>query len=175
MTAEELERLDIPGSVTELVRGQLIVREPPGTRHGRIAANLCIILGSFVRREKLGAVSAQDTGFKIESDPDTVRAPDVAYLSSARMSSVGPRGYAAVAPDLAAEVMSPNDRAGEILTKVGAWLSAGSRLVWVVDPDREEVRVYRPNGSVTIIPGDGSLDGEDVVQGFSCSVQDVLS
>lgn len=175
MTAEELEMLEIPGKVTALVRGQLIVREPLGTRHGVIAANLCGILWSFVRRERLGVVLAQDTGFKIESDPDTVRAPDVAYLSSARMGSVAPRGYAAVAPDLAAEVVSPSDRAGEILTKVGAWLSAGSRLVWVVDPEREEVRVYRPDGSLTIILGDGFLDGEDVLPGFSCSVQDVLS
>ncbi len=175
MTAEELERLDIPGKVTELIRGQLIVREPPGTRHGIVAATLCIILGSFVRREKLGVVAGQDTGFKIESDPDTVRAPDVAFLSTARLGAVGRRGYAAVAPDLAAEVVSPDDRAGEILTKVGAWLSAGTKLVWVVDPDREEVRVYRPDGSARIIHGDGTLDGEDVLSGFTCSVREILS
>ena len=175
MTAEELERLDIPGKVTELIRGQLIVREPPGTRHGMIAATLCMLLGSFVQREKLGAVLAQGTGFKIESDPDTVRAPDVAFLSTARLGAVGRRGYAAVAPDLAAEVMSLDDRAGEVLSKVGAWLSAGSRLVWVVDPDREEVRVYRPDGSMRIIPGDGSLDDEDVLPGLTCSVREIFS
>ena len=175
MTSEELERLDIPGKVTELIRGHLIVREPPGTRHGIIAANLCIILGSFVRRERFGAVSAQDTGFKIESDPDTVRAPDVAYISNAQLGAVTRRGYAPVAPDLAAEVLSPDDRAGEVLTKVGAWLSAGTKLVWVVDPDREEVRVYRPDGSLTVVSVDGSIDGEDVLPGFACSVREVLS
>jgi Uma2 family endonuclease len=175
MTAEELERLDIPGKVTELIRGQLIVREPPGTRHGMISATLCFLLAGFVRGEKLGAVFAQDTGFKIESDPDTVRAPDVAFLSAARLDAVGRRGYAAVAPDLAAEVMSPDDRPGELLSKVAAWLSAGSRLVWVIDPDREEARVYRPDGSVRIIPGDGILDGEDVLPGFTCSVREILS
>jgi Uma2 family endonuclease len=115
MTAAELERVDIPGKVTELIRGQLVVREPPGTRHGMIAATLCYVLGAFVRREKIGAVFAQDTGFRIESDPDTARAPDVAYLSNARLSAVAPRGYAAVAPDLAVEVLSPDDRAGEVL------------------------------------------------------------
>lgn len=175
MTAEELERLDLPGKATELIRGQLIVREPPGTRHGIIAANLCILLGGFVRREKLGAVSAQDTGFKIESNPDTVRAPDVAYISNARLGAVGRRGYAPVAPDLAAEVLSPDYRAGEVFSKVGSWLSAGSKLVWVVDPDREEVRAYRPDGSVRIISGDGTLDGEDVLSGFTCSVREILS
>ncbi len=175
MTAEELERLAIPGKVTELIRGQLIVREPPGTRHGMIAATLCYLLANFVRPQKLGAVFAQDTGFKIESDPDTVRAPDVAFLSTARLGAVGRRGYAAVAPDLAAEVVSPDDRAGEVLTKVGAWLSAGTKLVWVVDPDREEVRVYRPDGSAKIIHGDATLDGEDVLPGFSCDVREILS
>lgn len=175
MTAEELERLDIPGKVTELIRGQLIVREPPGTRHGMIAATLCIILGNFVRREKLGAVFAQDTGFKIESNPDTVRAPDVAYLSTASLGTVTRRGYAPVAPDLAAEVMSPDDRPGEVLSKVGSWLSPGTKLVWVVDPDREEVRAYRPDGSLRIVRGDDSIDGEDVLPGFTCAVREILS
>ncbi|MGQ0642078.1 MAG: Uma2 family endonuclease [Gemmatimonadaceae bacterium] len=174
MTAEELERLDIPGKVTELIRGRLIVREPPGTRHGMIAATLCFLVASFVRREKLGAVFAQDTGFKIESDPDTVRAPDVAFLSAARLGAVGRRGYAPVAPDLAAEVVSPDDRAGEVLGKVGSWLSAGSKLVWVVDPDREEVRVYRPDGSVRIVGSNDSIDGENVLPGFTCSVREIL-
>jgi Uma2 family endonuclease len=175
MTAEELERLDLPGKTTELIRGQLIVREPPGTRHGIIAANLSFLLASFVRREKLGAVAAQDTGFKIESNPDTVRAPDVAYLSTARLGAVGRRGYAPVAPDLAAEVLSPDDRAGEVLSKVGAWLSAGTRLVWVVDPEREEVRAYQPDGSVRVVGGDESIDGADVLPGFTCSVREILS
>jgi Uma2 family endonuclease len=174
ITAEELERIDIPGKVTELIRGRLVVREPPGTSHGRISATLCMLLGNFVRREKLGAVFAQDTGFKIESNPDTVRAPDVAYLSNARMGAVSRRGYAPVAPDFAAEVLSPDDRTGEVLAKVAALLSAGTKLVWVVDPDREEVRVYRPDGSTSIVPIDGALDGEDVLPRFTCSVREIF-
>lgn len=175
MTAAELERVDIPGKVTELIRGQLIVREPPGTRHGMIAATLCYLLAGFVRREKLGAVFAQDTGFRIESDPDTVRAPDVAYLSHARLSAVAPRGYAAVAPDFAVEVLSPDDRPGEVLAKVAAWLNADTQLVWVVDPVREEVRVYRPDGSLTIAGSGESIDGADVLPGFTCAVREIFS
>lgn len=175
LTAEELERIEIPGKVTELIRGRLMVREPLGTLHGMIAANLCIILGAFVRREKLGAVCAQDTGFKIESNPDTVRAPDVAYLSNESLRAVRPRGYASVAPDIAVEVLSPDDRASEVLTKVEAWLSAGTRLVWIVDPDRQEVRVHRQNGSVTIVAPGGSVEGENVLPGFTCLVREIFS
>src|SRR5207249_5411824 len=77
LTAADVERMSIPGKQVELVRGQLVVREPPGTWHGAVAANLAYLLGEFVRRHGLGLVFAQDTGFKIGSDPDTVRAPDV--------------------------------------------------------------------------------------------------
>jgi len=91
------------------------------------------------------------------------------------MSAVARRGYAPVAPDLAAEVVSPDDRPGEVLSKVGAWLGAGTKLVWVVDPDREEVRVYRPDGSLTIASADDSIHGEDVLPGFTCSVREILS
>lgn len=175
MTAEELEHLDIPGKSTELIRGHLVVREPPGTRHGIIAATLCYFLTDFVRRNQLGVVSAQDTGFKIETNPDTVRAPDVAYLSKDRMGAVARRGYAAVTPDLVAEIVSPDDRPGELLAKVAAWLEAGTRLAWVIDPDRAEARVYRPDGSVATVGIEGSIEGEDVLPGFSCPLREILS
>jgi hypothetical protein len=76
ITAEQLAQIDIPGKVTELIRGKLVVREPPSTQHGRLSANLCYFMGRFAREHMLGDVFAQDTGFKIESNPDTVRAPD---------------------------------------------------------------------------------------------------
>lgn len=174
MTAAELERLYLPGTSTELVRGRLVVREPSGTRHGIIAAKLSYLVSAFVYRQRLGVVVSQDTGFKIESDPDTVRAPDVAFLSQERADQVPDRGYAALAPDLLAEIVSPDDRPGELLAKVAQWLEAGTRLVWVIDPHHAEARVYRPDGSLTIIGVDGVLDGEDVLQGFRCALADVL-
>lgn len=118
MTAEELEHLHLPGKSTELVRGRLLVREPPGTRHGRIAAILAYFITDFVRRNRLGVVFAQDTGFKIQSNPDTVRAPDVAFLAQERVDLVPDRGYAALTPDLLAEIVSPDDRPGELLAKI---------------------------------------------------------
>ena len=175
LTAADVERLSLPGKQVELVRGRLVVREPPGTRHGVIAANLTIHIGTFVRQRGLGIVCAQDTGFKIASDPDTVRAPDVAVLSTEQVARIPPRGYAEVAPALVVEVLSPDDSLSELLTKVADWLAGGTRLVWLVDPRRKHVVVYRQDGGVSLLRGDGSLDGEDVLPGFACPLADVFA
>lgn len=175
MTAEELERLSLPGKSTELVRGHLIVREPPGTWHGAVSARLALRLGNFVEAHGSGLVFGQDTGFKIESNPDTVRAPDVAFVARERLDAIHDRGYAALAPDLLAEVVSPDDRPGELLAKVADWLQAGVRLVWVIDPQRKTARVYRPDGSVTVLREEDAFDGEDVLPGFSCRLKDLLT
>jgi Uma2 family endonuclease len=151
------------------------VREPPGTWHGVVAGNLAYFLGDFVRRHGLGLVLAQDTGFKIGSDPDTVRAPDVAFVARDRAGAIQPRRYAELAPDLLAEILSPDDRPAEVLAKVADWLGAGTRLVWVVDPERSEARVYRRDGSLTMLREHDSLEGEDVLPGFSCPLQAVLA
>lgn len=175
MTADELARTSVPGKVLELIRGHLVVREPPSTRHGAVAAILTIELGAFVRMEGLGQVFAQDTGFKIERDPDTVRGPDVAFVSRGRLEGIPEVGYAELAPDLVVEVLSPNDRPGEVLAKIGDFLAAGTRLAWLVDPRRREARVFRSDGSMPVIGEDGALDGEDVVPGFSCQLAAALS
>lgn len=175
LTAKDVERLSLPDKQVELVRGRLVVREPPGTWHGAVAANLLYYLSDFVRREGLGLVFAQDTGFKIASDPDTVRAPDVAFVSRERAGAIRGRGYAELAPDLLAEILSPDDRPAEVLAKVADWLAAGTRLVWVIDPERSQARVYRQDGSLSVLGEDDSLDGEDVLPGFSCQLASVLS
>ena len=142
LTAEELERISIPGKVTELIRGRLIVREPPGTWHGASSAKL--------------------------------RAPDVAFVARERVGVIRERGYAELAPDLLAEVLSPDDRPAEVLAKVADWLAAGTKIFWVVDPERREARVHRQDGSLSILGNDDSLDGEDVLPGLTCPLQDVL-
>ena len=175
LTAADVERMSIPGKQVELVRGQLVVREPPGTWHGAVAASLAYLLGDFVRRHGLGLVFAQDTGFKIGSDPDTVRAPDVAFVTRDRTGLIQARGYAELAPDLLAEILSSDDRPADVLAKVADWLAAGTRVVWVIDPERSEARVYRRDGSLSILREQDSLDGEDVLPGFSCSLRAVLA
>lgn len=173
-TAADLEHFNQPGKTAELIRGVLIVREPPATSHGDRAARLTVRVGGFVEREGLGRVFAQDTGFKIERDPDTVRAPDLAFVARARLDRIPEAGYADLAPDLVCEILAPSDRPGEVLEKVGQWLSAGVRLVWVLDPARQHARIYRADGSTKLVGIEGELDGEDVVLGFRCPLREVL-
>jgi Uma2 family endonuclease len=167
VTADDLPRLTPPNKLSELVRGVLVVREPPGYRHGQVTFRLAKALSAYVDERGLGEVLAAETGFKLFSDPDTVRAPDVAFVSRARLPDPPPEGFAAMAPDLVVEVLSPGDRPGEVLAKVGDWLSAGSALVWVVDPVHRRARVYRADGSERLVAEDGILDGDNVVPGFS--------
>ena len=167
LTADDLLALEKLGKSTELVRGRLIVREPPSTYHGSVQSILNILVGSYVRTHALGAVFGQDTGFKIASNPDTVRAPDLAFVDRARVAQIGRRGYAALAPDLVAEILSPGDRPGELLTKVGEWIEAGVRLVWVIDPERRVATLYRDDGDVMTVSSDGDVHGDAVLPGFS--------
>jgi Uma2 family endonuclease len=173
-TADELLRLDIPGKCTELIRGRLVVREPPGFVHGDVAMRLAMTIGNFVQKQDLGRVLAAETGFKLASNPDTVRAPDIAFISRARLPNPSPTGYAALAPDLVVDVLSPNDRPGYVLGKVADWLSAGSRLVWVVDPARRSARVYRIDGSESFVAERDALEGEDVLPGFACRLAEIF-
>ncbi|MBI4512724.1 MAG: Uma2 family endonuclease [Gemmatimonadetes bacterium] len=174
MTAEELERLYVPGKKVELVRGVPVVQELPDAIHSATSLELGYHLLHFVKKHGLGTVFGQDSGFKIASDPDTVRGADVAFVSRDRMAAPPPRGYPALAPDLVAEVLSPGDRPGEVLEKVGEWLKAGARLVWVVDPDRRQVTVYRQDGSSSLLGPRDALDGEDVLSGFSLPLVEIL-
>jgi Uma2 family endonuclease len=174
MTAADLLYLTLPDKQVELVRGRLIVREPPGYQHGVVAFALAMRIAEFVQPKHLGVVVAAETGFKLFSEPDTVRAADAAFISRDRAPDPAPVGYLSLAPDLAAEVLSPNDRAGEVLNKVGDWLTAGARLVWVIDPIRRRGVVYRNDGSVSLLADHDALDGEDVLPGFSCPLAEVL-
>lgn len=175
MTAEELLQLNLPNKRTELVSGVLAVREPAGFRHGAVAVAMTVAIGNFVYAHRLGVVVAAETGFTLRRDPDTVRAPDVAFVSTDRCPDPDTRGFAELAPDLVVEVLSPDDRAGEMLSKVGDWLSAGCRLVWVLDPVRQVARVYRADGSVMLVGAHDVLDGEDVLPGFTCALSSVVA
>ena len=174
ITAEELPIQQLPHKRTELVNGRMVVREPAGHRHGRIANKLAHLLTAYVEDLDLGVVYAAETGFVLSREPDTVRAPDVAFVVTERLPEPESTGYAELAPDLVAEVLSPDDRPGAMFAKVGDWLSAGTRLVWVVDPSRRQIRVYRRDGSQGVVAGSEALDGEDVIPGFLCPTDAVF-
>jgi Uma2 family endonuclease len=174
MTAEQLLSYDVPGKRVELVRGQLMLREPASFRHGAITLRIGIALGNHLAQEQhregwslpRGRLATADPGFTLARRPDTVRAPDIAYVSRERHAAPMPDGFPEFAPDLALEVRSPNDRVGAVVAKVGDWLSAGTTMVWVVDPLRESVVVYHANGSVKVLGIGDSLTGEELLPGF---------
>jgi Uma2 family endonuclease len=173
MSARELLRLNVPDKRTELIRGRLVVRDPAGARHGAVANRTAYRITAYVEAQDLGRVYAAETGFKIESDPDTVRAPDVAFIAKARLPEVEPRGYPGWAPDLAVEVLAHDDHPADTLEKVAQWLRAGALLVWVVDSERRTARVYRADGSESLLGPSDALDGEEVLPGFRCPLVDL--
>ncbi|WNV76589.1 Uma2 family endonuclease [Geodermatophilus sp. DSM 44513] len=166
MTAEQLVELPDAGKRHELVEGVLLSMAPAGGRHGSTGARLLIRVGTFVEDRDLGDVFTAETGFLLRRDPDTVRAPDVAFIASDRVAEARVPGFIPLAPDLVAEVVSPSDRATDVTAKALAWLDAGVRLVWVVDPETRTVTVYRPDG-VRVLRGADALDGGDVLPGFT--------
>ncbi|MGH7546537.1 MAG: Uma2 family endonuclease [Gemmatimonadota bacterium] len=175
VTADELERMYVPGKKVELVRGVLVVQELPSLRHSLVAGALYRSLAEFVEAGELGLVTPQDCGFKIQTEPDTVRGPDAAFVARERLDAIPTRGYLSLAPDLVAEVVSPGDSRGVVIEKIGQWLRAGARLAWVIDPERRQAQVYRADGGVSVLnPGD-ALDGEDVLPGFSLALDALLA
>ena len=147
---------------------------PTSPRHGRIAARLIARLSVFVESNRLGEVYSFETGFVLEVDPDTVRAPDAAFVSTARIPSQDPEGYWTLAPDLVAEVLSPGESASEVMAKVRDYLEAGVRLVWVIDPRSKSVTEYRSLKEVQVFTANESLSGQDVLPRFSLQVESLF-
>lgn len=174
MTAHEYARLPEGDTDEELIAG-LVVSEPrPFPRHGRIQTALASRLHEHVRPLRLGVVLT-DTGFLLATKPDTVRAPDVAFVPRDRYDrQEEARGFFRGAPDLAVEILSASNRPEETHGRVADFLAAGSKLVWVVDPDRRAAAVYRTLLAPRRITEDGVLDGEEVLPGFSVTLADLL-
>jgi len=148
---------------------------PAGFDHGRIVARIGARLTNFVEQHGLGVVTGAETGFQLARDPDTVRAPDVAFVRAERVPPGATPGFFQGAPDLAVEVVSPSDRAGELLQKIHDWLDAGCRAVWVVDPASGTISVYRGQGDTVIRKSADELSGDDILPGFKLSVAEIFA
>jgi Uma2 family endonuclease len=168
MTAQELFEYSHEPYRQELVDGRLFEMEPPGAEHGQVAAVIGALLYEHVKREGLGIAFTSEVGFHLASDPDTVRAPDVAFVTRERVPATGiPRGYWPGPPNLAVEVVSPDDRHSEVEGKALSWLDAGTRAVVVVDPPPRTATVYRARHDIRILTADEPLELGDVVPGWS--------
>lgn len=148
---------------------------PAGGLHGQTANTVAFLLTAQVRRSELGKVFSAETGFIVSRDPDTVRAPDVAFVSQERLppGQVG-TGFLELAPDLVVEVVSPGDTAAHVQEKVQMWLKAGSRLAWVVYPESQSVVVYRSLREATVLHTGDDLDGAPVLEDFNLPVSDLF-
>ena len=175
MTADELLAMPHNGYCYELVQGELRQMELADRQHGRIAANFIGSLIAFVKERNLGEVHSSETGFILDTAPDTVRAPDVSFVSRERAEAIAEeRGFFPGAPDLAVEVVSPNDRDRELREKVSDWLRAGTQMVVVIDPDQRTATVYRAPDDICLLTAGDVLDGGAVVPKWKMPLADLF-
>jgi len=173
VTAEEFERMpDEPGVRMELVRGRVVRMSPPGVQHAAVMGRLYEMLSAHMRKSGAGRILLP-AGFKLTTNPDTVREPDLAFIQEERFVGEIP-GFFPGSPDLAVEVRSPGDRRGPIASKVKQYLDGGVRAVWVVNVRTETVTIYRPGFEPEWLSASDVLDGGDVIPGFRCGVEKIF-
>jgi Uma2 family endonuclease len=172
ITAEQL--FEMPGHEHfELVEGELLPMSPPGFDHGCIALDIAAALREFVLAGKLGLV-AVEAGFCVSHDPDTVRSPDVAFVRGERIPAGGVRAFFDGAPDLAVEVISPSDRASEVIAKARDWLRSGCTAVWVIDPETRTVTIYSTRQPTLFLSAEETLVCDDLLPGFRLPVSHIF-
>jgi Uma2 family endonuclease len=175
ITADELLTMPPDGFRYELVKGELIKMAPASYEHGIVAMSFGSRLFNHVTANNLGKVCGSETGFVVSSNPDTVLAPDAAFIERERADQVGMvRGYFPGVPDLAVEVISPNDTYTEVREKALEWLAAGTRMVIVLNPRKRNATVYRSENDITILSEDDVLDIDDIVKGFKVHIKDIF-
>lgn len=178
MTADELLMLPDDGMRHELVDGELFTMMAPGFEHGRVAGKVFKLLAVHVDETHSGETLAAETGFVLARDPDTVRAPDVAFVSRERFEAIGSTvKYWPEAPDFVAEVLSPSDSFAEVQAKAMSWLDAGTKAVLVVDPGRHTATVYwrRDGVRVCVYRGEDQIDLEDAVPGWRVALAELFA
>ncbi len=175
LTAEELLRMPDSASGYELIAGELRKMSPANRTHCIVAGRLASLLGQHVLQHKPGEILVAEPGFVLARDPDTVRVPDIAFLRREHLRGAGSEEvFSTGSPDLAVEVLSPGDRPKEVAAKARIWLDAGAAMVWVVNPARRTVTVYRTSTDVKTLTEKDDLDGGEVLPGFRCRVSEIF-
>ena len=175
-TADELLHMPDDGFRYELVRGELRRMTPAGSEHGRITVRITWRLAKHVEENQLGTVYAAETGFRLATNPDTVRAPDAAFVSRERVEAVGEvEGFWPEAPQVAVEVISPGDSYADVEEKVFDWLNAGTKMVVVINPRQRSVTVYKSPTDIAALAEADVLDGGDVVPGFQLTLREIFA
>ncbi|VAW31850.1 hypothetical protein MNBD_CHLOROFLEXI01-4211 [hydrothermal vent metagenome] len=174
MTAEELAKLPPEQNRGELIRGEFFSMSPAGHSHGSIASNILSFIAVFVREHRLGKTYAAETGFLLTKNPDTVRAPDAAFVRAERLASQPAVGFFDGPPDLAVEVISPSETINDVESKVIDYLEAGTELIWLIYPRIQTVTIYRSLTDVEILTIDDLLDGGKLLSGFSVSLREIF-
>ncbi|MDQ3696159.1 MAG: Uma2 family endonuclease [Chloroflexota bacterium] len=175
MTVEELEQNGGPEGRWELIDGELVEIPPASEKHGRVVMAIGIRVGSFVLGQRLGYVYSSETGFVVSTAPRAVRVPNMSFVRAERLDPDRDRTrFLRVPPDLAVEVISPGDRTSAVLAKAVMWLGAGSTIVWVVDPVARIVTVIRHETSPRLYTRDDTLDGGEILPGFTLAVRDIF-
>ena len=175
LTAEDLLRLDSKGVKGELIRGALSETVSAGGEHGEVAFNFIGELWNFVKPRRLGRILGTNVGVLLERDPDTVREPDVMFVSAERLPlDVRPSGYCEVIPDIAVEIRSHNDSLAQVHDKAHMWHSCGVPLVWAAYPETRTIDVRRADGSIAALYEGDVLDGGEILPGFAVSVSDIF-
>ena len=148
---------------------------PTGREHGELVVNVGFLLGTFVRPRRLGVLFGSDSGIWLERDPDTVREPDIGFVSKDKAPhGVRVTGYSEEVPDLVVEVVSPSDSARDANERALMWKGFEVRLVWMLFPETRTVDVHGEDGSVTTLGEGDTLDGGGVLPGCSCDVRDIF-
>lgn len=174
LTAEQFAEIN-DGVLSELVRGKIVEMNVPKFRHGEVCSNFAFLLQSIVRPGKLGRVLTNDSGILTERDPDTVRGADVAFFSYARVPAEKPiDGYAEVAPELIAEVLSPSDRWSATHQKVSEYPAMGVDTVLVIDPQEERVHVFHGDQAGSVLKSGESLPLRGHLDGHSIDVSAIF-
>lgn len=173
-TAEDLERLSAEGKRYELVKGELREMSPAGPRHGNFGFRLIAQLAIYLEAQDVGDSFLAETGFCLERGPDTVLAPDWAFVARERCPDEWERGFPDLVPDVVLEVRSPSDSVREMREKMAEWLAAGVRLGWVLDPERSVLTVYFPGAEPVELHPEDTLTGGEVLPGLEISLAPVF-